>query len=101
MVLRVADEERWELYRVLDVRGKLENGQAYLRHKRLMTGPPKGDWPPGTRGRMVDILLTVNDWKLCVANQFVDADGVELTEPDPKYIQIDDVAFKQPIPSFS
>lgn len=66
-----------------------------------MTGPPKGHWPPGTRGRMVDIFLTVNDWRLCVANQFVDADGIELTGPDPKYIRIDDVVFMQPIQSVS
>lgn len=44
---------------------------------------------------MVNIKLTVNDWLLCIAHQYVNADGSDYTGPDPKWIRVDDVIFKQ------
>ena len=60
-----------------------------------MAGPPKGSFPPGTLSRMVLIRLTVNDWLLCYAHQFVSSSGNAITGPDPKWIRIDDALFKQ------
>lgn len=44
---------------------------------------------------MVEIRLSVNDWFLCYAHQYIGPFDDELTEPDPKAIRIDDVMFKQ------
>jgi hypothetical protein len=44
---------------------------------------------------MIDIRLTINDWLLCKAHHYVNADGSDYTEPDPKWIRVDDVEFKQ------
>lgn len=78
------DEERWELYRILDLRNKLGNGQAYEEIRRVMR-----------RGsRIVNIKLTVNDYLICVAHRYLREDGV-LKEPDPKYFQIDDLRIGQ------
>ncbi len=78
------DEERWELYRVLDIRSKLSNGQAYEENRRAMR-----------RGsRMVNIRLTVNDYLICIANRFLRPDGLE-TGPDPKYFRIDSLRIGQ------
>ena len=60
-----------------------------------MKGPPKGNFPPGTQSRMVRIYMTVNNWLLCVAHQYVSLTGQDITGPDPKYIRVDDVVFKQ------
>ena len=62
---------------------------------REMTSPPRGNFPPGSRSQIVSIRLAVNDWLLCLAHRYTGPDGEELTEPDPKYIQLDDVVFKQ------
>ena len=42
---------------------------------------------------MIIIRLTVDDWPLCYAHHYVNADGSNFTDPDPKWIQIDDVIF--------
>lgn len=49
---------------------------------------------------MVRIKLTVNDWFICYAHQYVNANGTDFTGPDPKWLRIDDVIFKQgnPVP---
>ena len=44
---------------------------------------------------MIKIKLAVNDWELCLAHHYVNADGSDYTEPDPKWIRVDDVIFKQ------
>ena len=51
---------------------------------------------------MIDIRLTVNDFLICVAHRFVDDTGRELTQPDPKRIEIDELALIQelgPLPT--
>lgn len=48
---------------------------------------------------MVQIKLTVNDWILCLAHHYVNPDGSDYTEPDPKWIRVDDVVFKQDNPA--
>ena len=93
--IAVPNSELYELYRVLDVRRKLDTGQAYTEVRRTMAGPLRGSFPPGTRSRMVRIRLRVNDWFLCYAHQYVNADGSDHTGPDPKWIRVDDVIFKQ------
>ena len=60
-----------------------------------MAGTAGRRFPPGTRSRMVRIRLTVNDWLLCYAHQYVSSAGIPTTRPDPKWIAIDDVIFKQ------
>ena len=44
---------------------------------------------------MVRIYLTVNNWLICYAHQYVSSTGTPITGPDPKWIAIDDVIFKQ------
>ena len=73
----------------------MDRGQAYIEVRRTMSSPPQGNFPSGTRSRMLNIRLTVNDWLLCKAHQYVNADGSDYTEPDPKWIRVDDVEFKQ------
>lgn len=63
--------------------------------RRIMTRTPRGNFPMGTKSRMVEIRLSMNDWFLCYAHQYVDPFGEEITEPDPKAIRVDDVIFKQ------
>ena len=60
-----------------------------------MSNPPRGDFPPGTSSRMVNIRLAINGWLLCKAHHYVNADGSDYTEPDPKWIRVDDVVFHQ------
>ncbi|MCI0786356.1 MAG: hypothetical protein J4O09_08585 [Chloroflexi bacterium] len=93
--LALTDDERWELYAILDIRQKLAKGQVYIVPGRIMSGPPKGDFPPGTRSQMIEIRITVNEWFLCYAHRYVLEDGTPYTEPDPKLIRIDELVFKQ------
>ena len=83
------------MYRTLDIRRKLDSGQAYIEVRRIMAGALRGNFPPGTRSQMVNIRLTINNWLLCKAHHYVNADGSDYTEPDPKWIGVDDVVFKQ------
>lgn len=95
IVVETTDEERRELYRILEIRRKLVDGQAYLEEARAMRGPPRGNFPIGTRSRIVRIRLAVNDWVLCYAHQYVSASGMDITGPDPKAIMVDEVVFRQ------
>ena len=61
-----------------------------------MTGPPDGDFPPGTRGQMVMITLSGNNWPLCYAHRYVTEDSTPITGPDPKMIAVDDIVLRQP-----
>ena len=60
-----------------------------------MARPPSGNFPPGTRSRIVRIKLTVNDYAICLAHHYVSESGADVTGPDPKWISVDDVTFKQ------
>ncbi len=84
-----------EFYRILDIRGKVARGQAFSEVRGTMSASGKGNFPPETHSQMVNIKLTVNDWLLCIAHQYVNADGSDYTGPDPKWIRVDDVIFKQ------
>ena len=95
MSVPTSDYERYELYRILDIRRKLELGQARVEEARVMAGSAAPSFPPGTRSRMVRIWLTVNDWFLCYAHQYVSVTGNATTRPDPKWIAVDDIVFKQ------
>ena len=88
--IQATPEELWELYSVLDIRNKLENGQAYIRPYRTGNQQPEGDFPRGTRGQMVEIRLTVNDHLLCRAHRYI-LGNREITGPDPKYFRIDNL----------
>ena len=90
-----SDYERYELYRILDIKRKLELGQARVEEARVMAGSAGPSFPPGTRSRMVRIWLTVNDWFLCYAHQYVSVTGNATTRSDPKWIAVDDIVFKQ------
>jgi hypothetical protein len=60
-----------------------------------MKGPPKGNFPDGIQSRMIEIRLTVNNWFLCYAHQYVTKEGAEYTQPDPKLIRVDNLVWKQ------
>ena len=60
-----------------------------------MSRPPAGNFPPGTRSRIVRIKLNINGYAICLAHHYVSASGADVTEPDPKWITVDDVIFKQ------
>ena len=92
--IKFTPEERWELYRVLDLRNKLRNGQAYIRPFRTARNRPNGDLPADTRSQTVDILLTINDHRICRAHRYVRG-SQEVTGPDPKYFQIDDLEISE------
>ena len=91
----VSETELRELYRILDIREKLARGQVFSEARRTMSAPRTGNFPLGTRSLMFTIWLTVNDWLLCIAHQYVNADGSDYTGPDPKWIRVDDVIFQQ------
>ena len=95
VVINCTDQERREIYRMLDIRRKLASGQAYIKLRKFNPGPPLGNFPEGTKGRSVDIHLTINDWRICVAQHYVLPDGTDHTEPDPKMIHIDDLILNQ------
>ena len=60
-----------------------------------MSASRRWNFPPETRSQMVNIKLTVNDWLLCIAHQYVNAYGSDYTAPDPKWIRVDDLIVKQ------
>ena len=93
--VHTTDQERYELYRILDIRRKLASGQAYLEEARVMSGSIRGNFPPDTRSRIVRIRLAINGWVLCYAHQYANSAGIGITGPDPKAILIDDVVFRQ------
>ena len=94
-IIRSSDRERREIYRVLNITNKLLTGQAYLTVRWEGKNQPRGDFPPGSRSQIVDISLTVNDYLICVAHRFVDAEGHPLTQPDPKRVDIDDLIIRE------
>ena len=80
----------------MNVRAKLASDQLYTQiYHESQNPPPSGNFPLGVRSRMIHIKLTVNDWVLCLAHHYVNPDGSDYTEPDPKWIRVDDVIFKQ------
>ena len=100
MNIKTTDQERWELYGILDLREKLSCGEAYLRPGKMASGPPtysgkKGTLPTEAGSQMVDIHLTINDWFICRAHRYVMPDESELTGPDPKLIRMDDLVLQQ------
>jgi len=94
-VVKTTPEERWELYRILDLRNKLRSGLAYIQEKETKRMPPSGEFPEGTRSQMVNIRLKINDYLICVAHRYAIPGGRQVTGPDPKYIRLDDLALRQ------
>ena len=95
-VISVTADERRTIYRALDISGKIQSGQAYVKVARVMAGIKEGTHvPEGTASRMVRIYLRINDYFLCYAHHYVNPDGTDYTEPDPKYLRIDDVVFSE------
>lgn len=93
-ILKSTDEERWELYAALHIREKLANGQAYIRVRRTSRPAPGRGLRPGTVSQRIDIHLSVNDYRICMAHRYFHESG-PVTGPDPKLIQIDDLILKQ------
>ena len=87
-------EERWELYAVLDIRNKLANGQAYLKVMKSKPVAAGRGFPAGTLSEVVNIYLTVNDYRICTAHRY-SRGANPVTGPDPKLIQVDDLILKQ------
>ena len=82
------------MYRVLDIRNKLRTGLVYMRPSRTNNRQPSGKFPEGTRSQMVEIRLSINDHLLCRAHRYVQGSR-QITGPDPKYFQIDDLEITQ------
>ena len=95
--IRVDDDVRREVYRVLNLRDKLETGQAYIEVRHTHPHQPDGDFPAGTRGQIPNLKLAVNDFRICVAHRFVVVlDNFRpLGQPDPKRIDIDELSLIQ------
>ena len=49
----------------------------------------------GTRSQLIKIHLTVNNYFICLAHRYISPNGDQLTEPDPKRINIDDLSLIQ------
>lgn len=83
-----------DLYRVLSLRDKLATGQAIL--EPLGKSTPDyhtGDYGDRVKSQMVNITLSVNGYRICVAHRML-IDGKPPTEPDPKYIRIDELILR-------
>ena len=86
-------QEMQDLYRVLNLMDKLKSGQAILEPR-----PTKINYHTGTYGdqitsQIVDIKLSTNGYRICVAHRML-IDGSPPTEPDPKYIHIDQLKIR-------
>ena len=99
LTVRVSDQTRREIYGVLNLRDKIESGQAYLETRRNHRRQPDGDFPPGTRSEMVNIRLSINDFLICVAHRYITDQGRSYTQADPKRINIDDLSLVQERPT--
>ena len=83
-----------DLYRALNLRDKLATGQAILEPRgQSALNYHTGDYGDRVKGQMVNITLSVNGYRICIAHRMLLA-GKPPTEPDPKYIQIDDLRLR-------
>ena len=94
-MVKTTPEERWELYRILDLRIKLRDGLAYLEEKKTSRTPPAGDFPEGTRSQIVNVRLKINDYLICIAHRYAIPGDRQVTGPDPKYSRLDDLVLRQ------
>ena len=79
-----------DMYRVLNLRSKLESGQAVLERRKL------GDlhiaeYGDEVRSETLNIKLAINNYRICVAHRYLKPDGSPHTEPDPKHIHVDEL----------
>lgn len=79
---------------MLDIRNKLANGQAYLKVMKSKPAAARRGFPAGTLSQVVNIYLTINDYRICTAHHYSRGSG-PVTGPDPKLIQVDDLILKQ------
>ena len=83
-----------DLYRVLNLRDKLESGQAILEPRgKSVLNYHTGIYGDEINSQMVNITLTANGYRICVAHRML-IEGAPPTEPDPKYIQIDELRLR-------
>ena len=83
-----------DLYRVVNLRDKLASGQAILEPRgKSALNYHTGDYGDSVKGQMVNITLSVNGYRICIAHRMLSA-GKPPTEPDPKYIQIDELRLR-------
>lgn len=87
-------QEMRDLYRVLNLREKLESGQAVLETRWTAPNYHTGVYGDVVKSQTVDIKLTVNGYRICVAHRMLKQDGSLPTEPDPKYIHVDELKFR-------
>ena len=96
------DKERRDIYRALNFGEKLRTSQAYLIIVEEGKNHPGGNFPIGTRSQIVRIHLAINDYFICLTHRYNGPNSEELTEPDPKSINIDDLSLIQglkPLPT--
>ena len=88
-------EQMRYIYRVLNLSEKLENGQADLIVRPTKHKLHIGDYGDLVRTQILDIKIASNGYTICVAHRMVDVNGEPLTEPDPKFIHIDDLELRK------
>ena len=93
--VRSTDDERRNLFQVLNLREKLRTSQAYLTVRRESKRGPGRGLPDGTRSQLVEIRLSVNHYLIRIAHRYITPEGRGYTQPDPKRINIDDLALIQ------
>ena len=77
-----------EMYRVLNLRSKLESGQAVLEARWTAPNYHTGIYGDVVKSQTVNIRLSVNGYRICVSHRMLKQDGSLPTEPDPKYIPV-------------
>ena len=94
-IIGFTEDERWELYAILDLRNKLSSGQARINERRTSKQRPGREGEGQVRSQIVEIRLTVNEYLICLAHRMIDENDHPLTEPDPKSFRIDDLRIRQ------
>lgn len=81
-----------DIYHALNLRSKLTDGQAFLEQKSIASDSHKGKYGDEVRTQIVNIKLASNGYRICLAHRYLkEEDGSPLTEPDPKYIHVDEL----------
>lgn len=91
------EKEIRDLYHALDLSGKLESGQAILESRYIQRDFHTGIYGDEVKTEMLNIRLASNGFKICVAHRTLKKDGSPATEPDPKYIRIDELELRKKI----
>ena len=93
MDIALTAQEMRDLYGVLNLRDKLKSGQVILEPRPTRINYHTGTYGDEVTSQMVDIKLSANGYRIGVAHRML-IDGSPPTEPDPKYIEIDELKIR-------